>query len=114
MTPGQRSRLNSPISARQRVEKKLAVRINGEDKPPKRKSAVEVLQEELSLKDTKIAQLEGKLRDVEFEGSLFDLRSDTAQAIADTIVSSISANKAETIARAILKAIKASKAAHAG
>jgi hypothetical protein len=40
------------------------------------------------------------------EGSLFDLRNDTVEIIADTIVGNVSPGRAEKIARAILKAIK--------
>jgi hypothetical protein len=123
MTPGQLSRLSSPISARQRVEKVLSVR-NGEDKPvPKRKSAVETLQEELSLRDARISELEGKLRDAEFEGAppptrhddgdivagLRHLLNDSAQEIATAIMSMTDASKAGNIARAIIGEAPASK-----
>jgi hypothetical protein len=40
------------------------------------------------------------------EGSLFDLKNDTVEIIADTIVGNVSPGRAEKIARAILKAIK--------
>jgi hypothetical protein len=40
------------------------------------------------------------------EGSLFDLKNDTVETIADTIVGNVSPGRAEKIARAILKAIK--------
>ena len=66
MTEGQRSRLGSPLAARQRVEKALYPKGNGEDKP-ERKSSKETIQDlhgELALKDIEIKRLKEK---IEFE-----------------------------------------------
>jgi hypothetical protein len=73
------------------------------------------LKRNLAERDREIAHLQDQLAASEArDGSLFDLKKDSAKDIADTIVSTISPNKAETIARAILKTIKAKSAAHAG
>jgi hypothetical protein len=118
MSLGERARFNSPITARQRVTKRLAAQYEPADpgelpeKVPtgkqKLEESVRQLEEELTTARAKIKQLE------KLDGGLFDLFNDTANDIAATIVRSISPTKAGDIARAIQKAIKAAKAAHAG
>ncbi len=66
MTDGERSRLEHPLSARQRVEKALNPKGNGEDRPA-RKSSKETIQDlhgELTRKDIEIKRLKEK---IEFE-----------------------------------------------
>jgi hypothetical protein len=118
MSLGERARFNSPITARQRVTKKLAEKYappepgevpeKGPTEKEKLKESVRRLEEDLTAAHAKIKQLE------KLDGGLFDLVHDTANDIAATIVRSISPTKAGDIARAIQKAIKAAKAAHAG
>jgi hypothetical protein len=84
--PGERSRLNSPISAKQRV---LAV-----------KAHVELIHEIEHLKEHLAAAQHRN-------GSLFDLKQDKPEDIATTIVASVSETKACNIAKAITDGIAA-------
>ena len=79
LTPGERARLNSPISARQRVERLLKARAAGtEDKH--KDSPVTLLKRKVAELERDLAETQAKLarRD---DGSLFDLKSDTAETI---------------------------------
>ena len=112
MTPGQRARLNSPISARQRVEKELKVRAGGME-AKSATSPVTILKQQLVEKEHKIAHLEEQLAAAD-AGSLFDLRRDNAKDIGATIAGSISENKAREIAKAITAALNKAAARPAG
>jgi len=112
MTVGQRARLNSPISARQRVEKELKVRDGGQEAKTST-SPITILKRSLVEREHKIAHLEEKLAGAE-QGSLFDLRRDSADNIATTIVANISEHKATAVAKGILAALKAAKQTPAG
>jgi hypothetical protein len=70
----------------------------------KRLDTAQSLKVELDRANERIKELEE-----ESDGSLFDLRHDSADDIATTIVGSISAHKAETLARRILKLLKDAK-----
>jgi hypothetical protein len=65
-------------------------------------------------------QLELKRRGIDYfpptiiDDSLFDLRKDSVESIADTIVRSISPAKAGKIASAVMRIIKETKQVHAG
>jgi hypothetical protein len=107
MTPGQRSRLNSPITARQRVETILQAR-HSDSEETLRASPVALLKEQLSARDREIAELKQKLVKHD-EGSLFDLKHDSADAIALAIVGYVSAHKAKTLAEGILARLKKSQ-----
>jgi hypothetical protein len=108
MTPGERARLNSPISARQRVQKVLDARTNGGEAESKLKgSPVALLREQIAVKDREIADLKAKL--ARSDGSLFDLKQDTADDIGRVIVDTLSDYKAEQIEQAIKKARTARK-----
>ena len=114
MTPGMRARLNSPISARQRVEAVLKGRIKGESAEAKVKnSPVALLRAQVVDKDREIAALKAKLAKAA-DGSLFDLKADPADAIARVIVETVSPNKAGEIERAISAASKRRKSKPAG
>jgi hypothetical protein len=102
MTPGQRSRLNSPITAQQRVEKILKAPDPTEEL--ERVTPMAKLKTELAEKDRKIEQLERAA-----DGSLFDLKQDRAEDIATTIVNHVSATKAKQIAQGILAWFKDQK-----
>ena len=103
MTPGQRSRLNSPISARQRVTKVLEARQSGNE-DSLRASPVVLLRTQLAERDRKIAQLEQQL--AKSDGSLFDLKHDTADDIAAAIVGNVGESKAKGIASQIAAKLK--------
>jgi hypothetical protein len=94
MTPGQRSRLNSPIRARQRVEAILQARRSGVDEGTVGASPVALLKHQIVEQAREIAELQHKLAKRE-EGSLFDLKHDSADDIATAIVGTLSAHKAK-------------------
>lgn len=109
MTPGERSRLNSPISARQRVDKLLKARAGGTE-GSLRSSPVTNLKARIADLERELAQL--KTRD---EGSLFDLKRDGAEAIAAVMTdpANCSEPKARRIIAAMTAALKA-RQKHAG
>lgn len=113
MTPGQRARLNSPISARQKVEQVLKARDNPDGNPNKKASALSILKRQNDEFVRKVAHLEEKLAAAE-QGSLFDLKNDTAKDIALTIVKNVSSGRAETIIREMRLALRAGQQAPAG
>jgi len=107
MTPGQRARLNSPISARQRVEGVLKARAKGEAAEAKVKdSPVALLRAQVAEKDREIATLKAKLAKGE-DGSLFDLARDNVEDIARTIVGNVGVNKARSLHHSLGQAIAA-------
>ena len=99
MTPGQRSRLNSPISARQRVEKITKAREEGTEDEVKA-SPVTLLKEQIMDQAREIMELQTRLAKHD-AGSLFDLKRDKADDIAVAIVNSVSEHKARAIASGI-------------
>ena len=108
MTPGQRSRLNSPITARQRVETILHARRDGVDEETVRASPVALLKEQIVARDREIGRLKSELTK-QADGSLFDLKHDSADDIALAIVNDLSAHRAKTPADGILARLKKSQ-----
>jgi hypothetical protein len=113
MTPGERSRLNSPISAKQRVLAELKVRAaqaeGGEVEalfPPS--SPVRRLKDQVAELAREKAHLEEQLAAAD-AGSLFDLFKDTAADIGDVIVDKLSEHKAREIVKAITAGLAAKK-----
>jgi hypothetical protein len=107
MTMGERARLNSPISARQRVEKILKARHSGTEasvktSPLARQSAL-LAEQTREIKHLKEQLAAAKARD----GSLFDLRRDSIEDIAAAIIGNVTPGRAEGIARKILGHFKA-------
>jgi hypothetical protein len=98
MTVGQRARLNSPISARQRVERELKVRAGGNEATSPT-SPLTVLKRRLVEQTHQIAHLEEQLA-AAGNGSLFDLKHDAADDIGRVIADSVSETKARDIAKA--------------
>jgi hypothetical protein len=112
LSPGERSRLNSPITARQRVEKVMKARSEGEEEKKLRVSPVTLLKQKNTEQAHKIADLEEKLAAAEQrDGSLFDLTKDNAADIATIVVQTISPTKARTIASKIIELLKQAKPA---
>src|SRR5262249_30904655 len=99
MTPGQRSRLNSPISARQRVEAVIKARGGGNEEKLKG-SPVTLLKQRNAELERELASMHDKLARKD-DGSLFDLKNDTADAIAQTIVANITDHKVEALVKAL-------------
>jgi hypothetical protein len=111
MKPGERSRLNSPIAARQRVEKVLKARQGGtEDKLTT--SPVSILKRQLADLGRELAHAQERLAAAENDGSRFDLRRDSVDAIVRVCTDStvISETRATAIARGILATFKMRKA----
>jgi hypothetical protein len=111
MTLGERARLNSPISARQRVEKLLKARQGGTEEAM-RKAPVTILKNQVAEQSRTIAHLQEQLAAAENrDGSLFDLKRDSVDAIVTTIVGVITEGRAVGIARGILAHYKKPKPA---
>jgi hypothetical protein len=123
MTIGERSRLNSPISARQRVEKLLKVRTKA------REEGTDEAQAEAEMKTSpmarmraqnleqqrRIAHLEELLAAAEHrDGSLFDLKDDNAEHIARSIAEAISEGKWKNIKKAVDERYSKAKSRPAG
>jgi hypothetical protein len=107
MTPGERARLNSPVTARQRVEKIIKARGDGTEERI-RTSPVAVLKEANVKLEHEVEDLKEKLAAAETrDGSLFDLKRDTIDAIAETITKTISEDRFNKIAAACKKRFKA-------
>jgi hypothetical protein len=97
MTPGQRARLNAPITARQRVTKALRPPTNGAARP--RRATV---RERLAETEAKLAAAEAKIAELT-DGTLFaefDLRRSTAAEIGTAIAGNISKRKFESVVKA--------------
>jgi hypothetical protein len=99
MTPGQRARLNSPISARENVTKELNARKNS-DSNVKPRDRRDTQKDQITELKREIAELQHKLTKAT-DGSLFDLKKDNADDIATVIVNSVGAHKAKAIASGI-------------
>jgi hypothetical protein len=115
MTPGQRSRLNSPISARKRIEAELKARRAPDAEPEEARRTAP-----LALMKARNAELERKLAHVEEQlasaetGSLFDLKHDTAAAIGQVVVNTVSEHKAKAIMAAIKEGLATKRQRPAG
>jgi hypothetical protein len=111
MSPGERSRLNSPITARQRVEKVLKAR-DGAGEETVKTSPLAVMKKRLVELTHENEHLKEQLAATELRsGSLFDLKRDKAEDIVGTIIANVTSHKAETIAKALLVAVKKPKPA---
>jgi hypothetical protein len=106
---GQRARLNSPISARQRVEKELKVRQGGTEAQSKT-SPITILKQSLVEREHKIAHLEERLAAAERDSSLFDLKKDSAEDIAEAIVANVVEHKVRTLIKAMDARLKKKRA----
>jgi hypothetical protein len=105
MTDSERARLNSPISARQRVENLLKARANGHE--DKLASPVATYRERIAEQEREITALKERLLRSQENESLFDLKKDTIENIADTIVGQTAPSRSKAIADAIRKKLKA-------
>jgi hypothetical protein len=98
MTPGERARLNSPITARQRVEKVLKARVNGTEEGQK-DSPVKKLKDEIAKLKRDLAVAQEKLARKD-DGSLFDLKLSTPDEIGAVFPGHISESKFDAIVKA--------------
>ena len=109
MTPGERSRLNSPISARQRVHRIMTTREHGGDEEASiRESPVALLKKRVVELARENDQLKRK---AESDGSRFDLNDTPAPEIADVIIRVCSEHKASEIQRHIALGVAAKRKA---
>ena len=92
MTAGERARLNSPISARQRVEKVLKARAKGTEEQQK-DSPVTLLKRKLAELELDLAEARAKLARKDDDGSLFDLKLTPPKEAAPVIVAHCSESK---------------------
>ena len=104
MTPGERSRLNSPISARQRVEGVLKARSGGTEERL-RSSPIAILKQHNLELARQLAHAEERLAAAD-AGSLFDLKKDSAADIARVICETVTPSRARNIADAIRQRVK--------
>jgi hypothetical protein len=114
MTPGERARLNAPGSARQRVrlameaaDAKQAAKAGVEIK--KKPTPVQARDEIIRKLNEKVAQLERRT-----DGSLFDLKHDTSEAISTVIASTISESRWRDIVKRTNAAFKKRQQAPGG
>jgi hypothetical protein len=105
MTPGERSRLNSPHSARKRVEAVLKARARGDAPQSDRVSPLEQLKRRNAELERELAQVRAELARKE-DGSLFDLKHDTADDIATTMVANLTTYKVEAIVKGLIERTK--------
>jgi hypothetical protein len=105
MTEGERSRLNSPITARQRVQKILKKRANKSDDNPHISPLAE-LRHQLLEKNREIEDLKERLAAAENGGSLFDLKRDKVGDIVATIIGSMSASRVKQLRDGLSTSLK--------
>jgi hypothetical protein len=107
MKVGERARLNSPITARQRVEKILRARTGG-DEAKMTTSPMAILKRQIGDQNREIAHLKEELAAAEHrDGSLFDLRRDSTDDIIKAVLANVTKHKARAIASGIVAALKA-------
>lgn len=107
MSPGDRSRFYSPITARQRVEKILKTRSGGEEEKKPRISSIALLKQKNTDQAHQIAHLEERLAAAEQrEGSSsFDWDRDTPDHMANVMLRT-RPRKAMTLAKEIIELSK--------
>jgi hypothetical protein len=88
MTPGERSRLNSPISARQRVEGVLKARTGGTEEKL-RNSPVAILKQQNLELVRQLAHAEERLAAAEHVEEAFSLWKDNAENISKVLIKSV-------------------------
>jgi hypothetical protein len=117
MTVGERARLNSPITARQRVEKILKVRKaaaraqtegrEGEPEQTLRTSPMARLKDLNAEQAREIEHLKERLAAAEQrDGSLFDLRRDKIDDIATVIIKNAAPGRVQGLVRALQRQLK--------
>jgi hypothetical protein len=106
LSPDERVRYNHPTTVLRKWQASFAV---VDPDVPGKASAVAKLKESVRV----LSEENHRLKQAADSGSLFDLRKDTINDIARVIVSNVSESRADEIARAIRRAVKA-KQKHAG
>ena len=106
LSPGQRSRLNTPIAARQRVKAELESRHGGGRERPSAASPVTIYKRQIDEMTRKLAHAEERLAAAEIGAAPFDLRRDRVDDIVRVMTDPtvITEHKAKSIAKGILEA----------
>jgi hypothetical protein len=110
MTPGQRSRLNSPIAARQRVKAIIEARKSGREEKVK-DSPTALHKQRIVELERENATLRNKLART---GSLFDLNLDTPDKVADAIVANVTDYRVGALIKALTEQRKRKRQKPAG
>jgi transcription antitermination factor NusG len=115
MTPGRRSRMNSPITAQQQVKKILDARDKGGEEKVKESPIAGWKAKVVELEEEN-AKLKAKLAKAENDTSRFDLQKDSVDMIADVITdpATITFKKAKALADAIIVRLKRKQQKPAG
>ena len=105
LTPGERARVNSPITARLRVVAEQKRRDNPNPGPTVRASQIRILTDQVAEQTRTIAHLQEQLAGVE-AGSRFDLSRDSVDTIVRVFIdpTTMPRRKAIAIAKGILAA----------
>jgi hypothetical protein len=107
MKPAERARLNSPITARQHVEKVLKARAGGSEEKI-RYSPVAKYKQTIVEHERTIKELQSKLATAQHrDGSLFDLKRDNAEDIGRVMADNVTEQKFRNIVEAATKRYKA-------
>lgn len=108
MTVGERSRLNSPIAARQQVEKILKVRAGGVEETL-RTSPFAMLKRKVAEQDRQLADLQERLASAQRDAdrSFFDIKLDRAEHIGRALADNVSQSKFRRIVDSALARYKA-------
>lgn len=105
MSPGERSRLNSPITARQRIEKILYARDAGKEDKLK-VSPMAIIKAQLMEATREIADLKQDLASAK-DGNACDFMKDTIDNIARTMIgATVGTQRAVKIAKRVLELAK--------
>ena len=114
MTPQERSRLGSPITARQRVEAVIRDLARADDAETKRReSPIAMLKKQLADAQRELAEARAALKSKD-DGSLFDLKTDTPDVIARVIVAHATDNKVDQLLKALTEQRKRKRQKPAG
>jgi phage shock protein A len=89
MTAGERSRINSPVTAKQIVNRVVKSRGEPEDKKPRKRSPVAELTEQVLEKTRQVEHLNEKLAAAETQEPAFNFRG-KMEDVGERIISSIS------------------------
>jgi hypothetical protein len=113
LAQNERTRINHPSAMKRRFEATHRMK-DDVDAAPKRETRYQKLEREFEQVATERDQLKKKF--ASGDGSLFDLKRDSAADIAKTIAANVTFNKLKTIQQELAKAIAAAKQqqAHAG
>jgi hypothetical protein len=112
LAQNERDKLNHPTTLKRKFD--AAHRLGVKDpNAPKKETTREALLREIEAKDTEIKELKHRVQQMldDGEGSLFDLKRDSVEAIVDTISGNVSIGRFDSLKNAMVKKFAALKAA---